>query len=228
MFSTNVWILCERIGMSKKRLAEEAGVSYGTIRKIMLNQENVRVRTKEQIANALNTTVERLESVDLSLSVNILSNDCLRKNIRLLCGNRCITYKELSVAAGLHHDSVSCIVRGIHTPQKATVAKLAEVLGITIEELMSDDLGINEVREDIENIGRNIHKLCEIANVSQRRIAQYVGVTESTISKIVHFRHRPRNATLRKIAEYWNTTPQDLMIYPNEALYKREREKNHA
>ena len=46
-----------------------------------------------------------------------------------------ITQRELSELSGVTNVAISCLERGLRIPQKATVQKLADALGVSVKEL---------------------------------------------------------------------------------------------
>jgi transcriptional regulator with XRE-family HTH domain len=65
-------------------------------------------------------------------------------NIRRLRELRALSQRELAALAGLSVTTVNRIETGQHKPMPRTVRKLAEALGVTPEELLTEQLKLME------------------------------------------------------------------------------------
>lgn len=60
----------------------------------------------------------------------------LGRNIKIMCFDKHITQQELAEAAGVTQKMISKIVTGESIPSVMKLAKIAERLGVTIDELL--------------------------------------------------------------------------------------------
>ena len=60
-------------------------------------------------------------------------------------------------------------------------------------------------------LGENVHNLCKQRGISQRSLAEQIGITEVALSRYINGSRTPKVSTLSKIAEALNTTVSDLL-----------------
>jgi len=73
-------------------------------------------------------------------------------NLKAVRNSKKITQVELAELAGVHQQAISRYESGIKTPQIDTAAKIAEALGVTINELVI-------IREAKKNIAAQLNNL---------------------------------------------------------------------
>lgn len=226
MFSTNVWILCDRYDISQRRLAKMCDVSYGTVVNILYNLHKPKQSTKRKIARGLGTTVERLETEDLTKAPYVKDVGRLRRNVAALLTRQCMPHKVFAEQLGISDRTLSCILRGIENPKDEMVNKFAEALGVTAKMLREAEFEAENPNADIANVGKNIRMLCKLTHVTQVKLAKGINVSQENISHIVNFRHQVRMKTVNDIANFWGIEdPYELLIFPNEKLYNQFYEK---
>ena len=66
------------------------------------------------------------------------------RKIKYLLEEKGITQRELSGKIGVHEITVSRYINEVHMPPPETIKKIANVLGVTVDYLLSDDWKISE------------------------------------------------------------------------------------
>jgi transcriptional regulator with XRE-family HTH domain len=89
--------------------------------------------------------------------------DTLGKNIKLLRARRGLSQADLSEKANISINFLSNIERGIKFPQPTMLAKLANALGVEVNELFVEDLVADEGNELLNHMSEDLTKTVNLA-----------------------------------------------------------------
>lgn len=65
---------------------------------------------------------------------------------------------------------------------------------------------MNKNEEEITLLGKNIIYLCKKKGIKRRQLAQYVGITQTSLSRYIYGIRTPKYYIVSIIAAYFNTT----------------------
>jgi len=99
--------------------------------------------------------------------------DTLGKNIKLLRARRGLSQADLSEKADISIPFLSNIERGIKYPQPEMLAKIANALGVEINEMFVTDLNSGEVNKLLNHMSEDIKQNVNLA--MQEVIKRYLG-----------------------------------------------------
>ena len=133
-----------------------------------------------------------------------------------------LTQKELADKSGITRVSIGNYERGDRIPPADILNKIAISLEITINTL------INEQDKDINStIGNNIKLYRLNLGMSQKQLAQTIGVCTETVQNYENNRREPNMETLNKIADIF-CIPLNYLINSNDKTNCIIKEKDIA
>jgi transcriptional regulator with XRE-family HTH domain len=89
--------------------------------------------------------------------------DTLGKNIKILRARRGLSQADLSEKATISINFLSNIERGIKFPQPNMLAKIANALGVEVNELFLENLTAGEGKELLNHISEDLAKTINLA-----------------------------------------------------------------
>jgi transcriptional regulator with XRE-family HTH domain len=89
--------------------------------------------------------------------------DTLGKNIKILRARRGLSQADLSEKADISINFLSNIERGIKFPQPNMLSKIANALGVEVNELFLENLAANEGKELLNHMSEDLTKTINLA-----------------------------------------------------------------
>lgn len=136
--------------------------------------------------------------------------------LKCLIERKNITQGELAKAVGLSEATITHYVKGRYTPSQAKLEKIAEYLNVPMRVFFGDIEDHTEYLNATEdNFAQRISTLIKENNITQEQLAKEIGVSRQTINMYSNGRQLPTTDILKKIADYFDITP-DLLTEPME------------
>lgn len=140
------------------------------------------------------------------------------------------TQMELAEQCGVHYSQISNIERETRTASEAVIAKIADVAGITVNDLLTGDLKRLKIRnmESRQYRGDRAYlndypgfrarlKLFRLdSGLSSEAFAEKVGICRNTVLFYENGKSTPSYESVRKIAAAFGMTPEELLAYDDE------------
>ena len=77
-----------------------------------------------------------------------------------------------------------------------------------MNDIIEKEIALRELsNKDLKNIGKAIREDLALRGMTSKELAEEVGVTEATISRLLHGLHRPSDGLLIKIGKVLKDTP---------------------
>ncbi|MCI8519113.1 MAG: transcriptional regulator [Clostridia bacterium] len=217
--------LCNHKAISYVDLKKMTGLSQTTINRIVHNRDRAKISTLKKIAEALGLTLQELLNGDYQVVSEKSAGDAMDKrgdmetrlseNLKALRIRRHISKKELAERAGVNLITILRLERNTTIPRNTTVRRLAEALGVTAEELkfgqfVKEDI-LKTYRAQLKNVTSSINKLCEMQEMTYEELARRANLDKKTIYNVITGKHTPRICTLKKLAEVFNVSIEQLL-----------------
>lgn len=138
----------------------------------------------------------------------------LGRNLEILSIQKGMNNVELAEKSKVALTTINNILSNRVTPRISTIEKLANALDITVSKLLSEDLYKGKERLSIENVGRNLEKICSQRKISHAELARKSGVTTKTMYNTINSVARPRITIVNLWADALDITPEVLMKNP--------------
>lgn len=132
------------------------------------------------------------------------------ENIDALLERFDITQETLARIAGVSPSSVSNWRRN-QMPRMGAVDKICEYFGLTRDDIMSNSLGLAAKAAPSPSIAANIKALRKKFGVTQRELAEAVGVAENAVSKWETGYSVPRMGAIERIAAHYGVTIRSIV-----------------
>lgn len=205
------------IGEKLKKLREERGIPLEELADRLDIAPACMVEVEQGIRRLSQATLKEVASI-LEVDVSYFQeeddhhNNGVGARLRRLREQKGITLSELSRRSGVSLAHISEIERSRSTASLKTLEKLAAVLEVSTSSLLRSN------RED--SLGGKLKRLREKIGLTQKELAQQVGISHSLIGQIETDRIQPSLATLSSLAEALGvSTCYFLMDEDEEELY---------
>lgn len=206
------------IGERLKKLREERGISLEELADRLDIAPDCMAEVEKgtrRLSMATLTEVAGIFDVDISYFTEENGNkdkNTVGARLRRLREQKGITLSELSRRSGVSLAHISEIERSRSTASLKTLEKLAAVLEVSPSSLLRSS------QED--TLGNKLKRLREKMGLTQKELAQQVGISHSLIGQIETDRIQPSLATLSSLAEALGvSTCYFLMEEEEEDLY---------
>lgn len=136
------------------------------------------------------------------------------------------TQTELGKKLGISCKTVSAYESDTQNPKPQTIRKFADALGIRVETLLDDN---SNTDDSPQSIGEFIKLKRKQLNLTQKDLAARLGVSDAMVSAYETGKRNPKPTTIRKIAEAFSMSPEEIAInYQNElqATFVKTLRKN--
>jgi len=189
--------LREDRGYNLSQFAEKADISVSYMSEIEHGSTNPSLKTIQKIADVLNVDKSQLlETREIDLG----------GKLRLIRKNKGLTLSEIAEETGISSSYLSEIERGNVKPSISTIKKIAKVLGVPVETIMGETLGL----------GGKLRKLREEQGITQAELAKNAGVSAGLIGQIEHGKVQPSLQTIEKIARELGVSPCYFILNDDE------------
>lgn len=206
------------IGERLKKLREERGISLEELADRLDIAPDCMAEVEKgtrRLSMATLTEVASIFDVDISYFTEENGNkdkNTVGARLRRLREQKGITLSELSRRSGVSLAHISEIERSRSTASLKTLEKLAAVLEVSPSSLLRSS------QED--TLGNKLKRLREKMGLTQKELAQQIGISHSLIGQIETDRIQPSLATLSSLAEALGvSTCYFLMEEEEEDLY---------
>ena len=139
------------------------------------------------------------------------TTEAITKRILELCKERNITPNKLGTISGVEPSTITSIFYGkSKNPGIVTIKNLCDGLDISLAEFFSDDF-FNKNLEDWFIMGEKLKELRKSKGVSQKQVADAIGVTLSAYSNYEQGIREPSYDILKKICIFFDTSADFLI-----------------
>lgn len=205
----NIELLCEINSITKRELAERAGISFETIRNIERGSVKVRKSTLQRIANVFGITLEELTDKKENESSSEELTE-IGRNIQTFCKIRKMSKEELSKKAGICQKTLDNIIWGRTVARADTLVKIAKALDIRVADLRNEK-GTNISDAKANSILEKIKRFCNSKNITQLEFARDSGISLTAMNNIDNDKVKTRKSTLECIAKTMGITAEELI-----------------
>lgn len=191
------------VGAKLKQLREERGIPLETLADMLDIALDCMKEVEEgtrRLSTATLAEVASILGVDISYfqeengdSSGVADDARLGAKLRRLREQKGLTLNELSRRSGVSLAHISEIERGRSTASLKTLEKLAAALEVSTSSLLQVKRG--------ESLGSKLRRLREKMGLTQKELADQVGISHSLIGQIETDRIQPSIATLNRLAE---------------------------
>lgn len=198
--------ICIAKGITQSDLARMSGVSRATINKIMNEGCVPTNNTVSKLARTLGFPEDKFQVV---IAVEAPEKDNLSKNVRALCSNHLMNLGDLERASGVSSTTITAILakREGYTPSYATLAKIANVFGITVSFLIFGK--VNKVNIS-EKVARNINALCELHCLNIFELEELANLNHGILNFILKEEINLKGRSIKAIAVVFNVTEEEI------------------
>ncbi|QGP90726.1 Cytoskeleton protein RodZ [Neomoorella glycerini] len=199
--------LREERGISLEELADRLDIAPDCMAEVEKGTRRLSTATLAEVAGILNVDISYFTEENGNKDQNTVG-----ARLRRLREQKGITLSELSRRSGVSLAHISEIERSRSTASLKTLEKLAAVLEVSPSSLLRSS------QED--TLGNKLKRLREKMGLTQKELAQQVGISHSLIGQIETDRIQPSLATLSSLAEALGvSTCYFLMEEEEEDLY---------
>lgn len=199
--------LREERGMSLDELADRLDIPPDCMAEIERGTRRLSASTLAEVASLLGVETDYFTKKDADAE-----QDALGAKLRQLRQQKGITLSQLSRQSGVSLAHISEIERGRGRASLKTLEKLAAVLDVPTSSLLRSQ------KED--SLGNKLRRLREKMGLTQKQLAEQVGISHSLIGQIETDRIQPSLSTLSSLAEALGvSTCYFLMEEEEEGLY---------
>jgi transcriptional regulator with XRE-family HTH domain len=139
------------------------------------------------------------------------SNESVGKRLRQFRTGKAITLSTLSKKSGVSLAHLSEIERGRSAASLKTLEKLAVTLGVSVSYFLYGE------KED-HSLGYKLRRLREKLCLTQKELAQQIGISHGLVGQIETSRTQPSVATLSKLAEALGVSACYFLLEGEEGL----------
>ncbi|MGI9951735.1 helix-turn-helix transcriptional regulator [Moorellaceae bacterium AZ2] len=183
--------LREERGISLETLADMLDIAPDCMREVEEGTRRLSAATLAEVANILGVDISYFQQEN-GRPTNEEDNR-LGAKLRRLREQKGFTLNELSRRSGVSLAHISEIERGRSTASLKTLEKLAAALEVSTSSLLQAERG--------ESLGSKLRRLREKMGLTQKELADQVGISHSLIGQIETDRIQPSLSTLHRLAE---------------------------
>lgn len=123
-----------------------------------------------------------------------------------------LTQKQLADRMGVTQSHVWQYENGLANPSDKQIKKFADALGISVNELLSaEESNKTENKSRTMTVGERIREIRQKAGLTQKQLADRMGVTPSHIGQYERGLRRPSNEKIKKFADALNI-PFEILL----------------
>lgn len=205
MYGENIKKIRESKGMSRKQLAEYLGITESAIFRYETNQREPKHEVLKKIAEALEVPINKLIYEDDEI-IEMPTG----KKIKSIRNKSNLTQQELADLAGISLRALSNYEGGTRVPPLEIMIRLAKALNVDIKDLDAKS-PLVDYYDDI--LGKKIKLYRKYKSLTQKQLADKIGVSEITIRRYESNQKEPKHNTLIKIAEALDISIKELIDY---------------
>ena len=205
MYGENIKKIRESKGMSRKELADKVGITESAIFRYETNQREPRFSILCKISEALEVPINKLIYEDDEI-IEMPTG----KKIKSIRNKSNLTQQELADLAGISLRALSNYEGGTRVPPLEIMIRLAKALNVDIKDLDAKS-PLVDYYDDI--LGKKIKLYRKYKSLTQKQLADKIGVSELTIRRYESNQKEPKHNTLIKIAEALDISIKELIDY---------------
>ena len=196
--------LREQRGLSQQELATRIDRKQITISLYERGLQHPLASTVPTLARSLGVSPDQLER----LLPPQPETTPFGRELKRLRQERGLTHEELAARIGRSQAMISAYEHGRNRPRAASLAALAQALGVPKEQLAE----LLPSRRKPTPLGQKLRRLREQRGLSQKRLAARIGRGQGTISAYERDRNRPGSADLAALAQALGVPEQQLQL----------------
>lgn len=173
----SVKLLCIEQGLTRKGLAEKAGIAEATVWRIIHDAGNVKLRTLKKVAKALGVDIDYI--CDDGREIEEIS---AAEKICLACNRKGITVREITAQTGLAAEVVARAKKDIFSVEHESLCRLAGVLDLDVNGLYDSELE----RIAYAPLPEKIKMLCRRKGITKKEFNRLIGMEESGFSYVLN------------------------------------------
>lgn len=127
------------------------------------------------------------------------------ENIKRLCLEKAITYKELYEKAGISGYALNCIFKGSTVTRHETLFYIAQALGVKVSDLKAKPKAQEKLKYDLK-------QLCQLNGMTLVQLQEKAGVSSSAIRNIGRGKAKP--IIISRVAKALNVPPEVILTTP--------------
>ncbi|GFN23248.1 helix-turn-helix domain-containing protein [Thermanaeromonas sp. C210] len=178
-------------GISLEALADMLDIAPDCMREVEEGTRRLSAATLAEVASILGVDASYFQEENGSPPGG--DNNQLGAKLRRLREQKGLTLNELSRKSGVSLAHISEIERGRSTASLKTLEKLAAALEVSTSSLLQAERG--------ESLGSKLRRLREKMGLTQKELADQVGISHSLIGQIETDRILPSLTTLHRLSE---------------------------
>ena len=192
-------------GLTQDKLSELTNISITSIQRYESGKRQPTIETINKFIEALGVSIEELLYKDGEITEMTTGEKIkyYRKNLNL-------TQQELADLAGISLRALSNYEGGTRVPPLEIMIRLAKALNVDIKDLDAKS-PLVDYYDDI--LGKKIKLYRKYKSLTQKQLADKIGVSEITIRRYESNQKEPKHNTLIKIAEALDISIKELIDY---------------
>lgn len=197
-------------GWTQETLAEKLGMNQ-----IMISQYENGIRvpkigTLNKFAVALDVPLEEFTQCYLGSEEESMAK-IIGKKIAEARKAKGMGQAELAIKMNTTHQCVSQYERGKRCPTMSMLDRFASALGVPVETLLPDNMAGNVSEEEKRGIGKLIKEYRKEKGLTQKELAERIGVAEITIRQYEADKYRPGFDNMIKIMGELELEPAQVL-----------------
>lgn len=132
--------------------------------------------------------------------------------LKCLLMKKSFTQGKLAETTGLSEATITHYIKGKTTPSKKNLAKIADALGVSVNEFYTD---IKEyapyMNNNEETFSYKLNQLLSEKGITQAQLAKEIGVTRQSVNLYTTKKEVPSDEIITRIAEYFGITKEALL-----------------
>ncbi|MEW6662900.1 MAG: helix-turn-helix domain-containing protein [Bacillota bacterium] len=192
-------LLREQKGMSIEVLADLLDIPLECMWEIEKGERGLSKVTIQEVATLLGVPGSyffepRFAPAEFRKEDKGVSNESVGKRLRQFRTSKGITLSILSKKSGVSLAHLSEIERGRSAASLKTLEKLSAALGVSVSHFLRSE-------EEEPSLGNKLRRLREKVGLTQKELAQRIGISHGLVGQIETGRTQPSVATLNSLAE---------------------------
>lgn len=198
----NIYMILKETGMNLGTLSQKTEINFSTLWYYFTGKRKISFYAVFTIMNALNVSIEDILLKDVNIT----------HNIRTFCILKGTTLQNLFDKAKISSSSFNNYKNNKCKLKISTLLQISNALELSIDKLI---LGLPEDKEalvfDTANISRNLKKILEQKDITQKQVAKMTDLDPTTLCSIVNNRTFNINSIVL-IAKALNISVEDIIF----------------
>ena len=201
----NIKLIRQAKNITREDLAKKLNISYSSIEKYEQGLRGFKVEIIDKFAVALEVSANELLGKDYKIIEMSIG-----EKIKTFRNRLNITQQELADLSGISLRALSNYEKGSRIPPLEIMIRIAKALNVDIKDL-DEKSPLVDYYDDI--LGKKIKLYRKYKSLTQKQLADKIGVSEITIRRYESNQKEPKHNTLIKIAEALDISIKELIDY---------------